>query len=163
MQFSTIIGPLFDSYNNMVSTASHDEVCRSTLAWLDQHCSLKDLRPGEFSTPGGVVGSDAISAGNAILKQTHAIFAFGFPGSLRPHFGENTLMCPPKFLLTSIGVQKGFDIFSLKVERSPFVCLPSFWRRTKARWPKIRKKNQTLAEVERSDSPNSSTLRCTRE
>ena len=45
-QFSRIIAPLFDSYNNMVSTASFDEVCRTTLTWLDQHCSLVALRPG---------------------------------------------------------------------------------------------------------------------
>ena len=46
-QFSRIIAPLFDSYNNMVSTASFDEVCRTTLTWLDQHCSLVALRPGQ--------------------------------------------------------------------------------------------------------------------
>ncbi|XP_050408483.1 carbohydrate-responsive element-binding protein [Patella vulgata] len=43
--FSTIIGPLFDTYNNMVSTASIDDLCRTVLAWLDQHCSLVSLRP----------------------------------------------------------------------------------------------------------------------
>lgn len=43
--FSTIIQGLFDTYNNMVSTASIDELCRTTLAWLDQHCSLVVLRP----------------------------------------------------------------------------------------------------------------------
>ncbi|ESO98162.1 hypothetical protein LOTGIDRAFT_142988, partial [Lottia gigantea] len=43
--FSIIIGPLFDSYNNMVSTASVDDLCRTVLAWLDQHCSLQSLRP----------------------------------------------------------------------------------------------------------------------
>lgn len=32
----------------MVSTASIDELCRTTLAWLDQHCSLVVLRPGKF-------------------------------------------------------------------------------------------------------------------
>lgn len=38
--------PLFDSYNNMVSTASMDELCRTVIAWLEQHCSLVALRPG---------------------------------------------------------------------------------------------------------------------
>lgn len=47
-KFSTIIQGLFDTYNNMVSTASIDELCRTTLAWLDQHCSLVVLRPGKF-------------------------------------------------------------------------------------------------------------------
>lgn len=43
--FSIIIRSLFDSYNNMVSTANMEELCRTTLAWLDQHCSLVSLRP----------------------------------------------------------------------------------------------------------------------
>ncbi|XP_048767444.2 MLX-interacting protein-like isoform X2 [Ostrea edulis] len=43
--FSTIIQGLFDTYNSMVSTASIDELCRTSLAWLDQHCSLVILRP----------------------------------------------------------------------------------------------------------------------
>ncbi|KAL3858372.1 hypothetical protein ACJMK2_012963 [Sinanodonta woodiana] len=43
--FSIIIRKLFDSYNSMVSTASVDELCRTVLAWLDQHCSLVSLRP----------------------------------------------------------------------------------------------------------------------
>uniref|UniRef100_H3CT04 MLX interacting protein like n=1 Tax=Tetraodon nigroviridis TaxID=99883 RepID=H3CT04_TETNG len=43
--FSIIIEPLFESYNGMVSTASMEELCRSTLSWLDQHCSLPTLRP----------------------------------------------------------------------------------------------------------------------
>lgn len=48
-QFSTIIAPLFDSYNGMVSTASVEELRRSILAWLDQHCSLTVLRPGNIA------------------------------------------------------------------------------------------------------------------
>lgn len=48
-QFSIIIEPLFESYNGMVSTASMEELCRSTLSWLDQHCSLPTLRPSESS------------------------------------------------------------------------------------------------------------------
>ncbi|ODN02374.1 Carbohydrate-responsive element-binding protein [Orchesella cincta] len=43
--FSILIRPLLDSYNNTVSTASVDELCRTVLAWVDQHCSLVDLRP----------------------------------------------------------------------------------------------------------------------
>lgn len=49
-QFSIIIEPLFESYNGMVSTASAADLCRSTLSWLDQHCSLLALRPSESST-----------------------------------------------------------------------------------------------------------------
>lgn len=49
-QFSIIIEPLFESYNGMVSTASVEDLCRSTLSWLDQHCSLPALRPSESIT-----------------------------------------------------------------------------------------------------------------
>lgn len=49
-QFSIIIEPLFESYNGMVSTASVDDLCRSTMSWLDQHCSLPALRPSESSS-----------------------------------------------------------------------------------------------------------------
>lgn len=54
-QFSIIIEPLFESYNGMVSTASVEDLCRSTLSWLDQHCSLPALRPSESSTTGSSV------------------------------------------------------------------------------------------------------------
>ncbi|KAL3042395.1 hypothetical protein OYC64_020355 [Pagothenia borchgrevinki] len=49
-QFSIIIEPLFESYNGMVSTASVEDLCRSTLSWLDQHCSLPALRPMVLSS-----------------------------------------------------------------------------------------------------------------
>ena len=48
MKFSTILRPLFDTFNSMVSTASADELCRSTLTWLEQYCSLVALRPGIY-------------------------------------------------------------------------------------------------------------------
>jgi hypothetical protein len=47
-QFSIIVRSLFDSYSNMVSTASVDELCRSVAAWLDSHCSLVALRPSQW-------------------------------------------------------------------------------------------------------------------
>ncbi|CAG7720771.1 unnamed protein product, partial [Allacma fusca] len=48
--FSILIRPLLDSYNNTVSTASVDELCRTVLAWVDQHCSLVDLRPAVLNS-----------------------------------------------------------------------------------------------------------------
>ncbi|XP_051903780.1 carbohydrate-responsive element-binding protein-like [Hippocampus zosterae] len=48
--FSIIIEPLFESYNGMVSTASVEQLCQSTLSWLDQHCSLPSLRPMVLSS-----------------------------------------------------------------------------------------------------------------
>ncbi|XP_062261595.1 carbohydrate-responsive element-binding protein-like isoform X3 [Platichthys flesus] len=43
--FGFIIEPLFESYNSMVSTASVEDHFRTTMSWLDQHCSLLALRP----------------------------------------------------------------------------------------------------------------------
>ncbi|XP_051540877.1 carbohydrate-responsive element-binding protein-like isoform X2 [Myxocyprinus asiaticus] len=48
--FSIIIEPLFESYNGMVSTASVEDLCCTTLSWLDQHCSLPALRPTVLSS-----------------------------------------------------------------------------------------------------------------
>ncbi|XP_066947966.1 MLX-interacting protein isoform X3 [Macrobrachium rosenbergii] len=43
--FSLITEPLLESYNNSVGTSSIEDLCRSSLAWLDQQCSLNVLRP----------------------------------------------------------------------------------------------------------------------
>ncbi|CAL1534347.1 unnamed protein product [Lymnaea stagnalis] len=43
--FSVIMNTLYDSYCNTVSTASIDDLCRTSLTWLDQSCSLVTLRP----------------------------------------------------------------------------------------------------------------------
>ncbi|XP_075690351.1 MLX-interacting protein [Rhinoderma darwinii] len=43
--FSIVIKPLFDSFNDIVSTTSIDELYSTTLEWLDLHCSLPALRP----------------------------------------------------------------------------------------------------------------------
>uniref|UniRef100_A0A8C5LNK8 MLX interacting protein n=2 Tax=Leptobrachium leishanense TaxID=445787 RepID=A0A8C5LNK8_9ANUR len=43
--FSIIIKPLFESFNDMVSTASIEEMYNTTREWLDLHCSLPSLRP----------------------------------------------------------------------------------------------------------------------
>nr|VZI32628.1 unnamed protein product [Spirometra erinaceieuropaei] len=42
--FSLIIDSLFDSYCDKVSTASREVLRRSVYSWLDQHCSLPQLR-----------------------------------------------------------------------------------------------------------------------
>ncbi|XP_016002055.2 carbohydrate-responsive element-binding protein isoform X4 [Rousettus aegyptiacus] len=55
--FSILIRPLFESFNGMVSTASLQSLRQTSLAWLDQYCSLPILRPtskGRALTPGGV-------------------------------------------------------------------------------------------------------------
>ncbi|XP_067393846.1 carbohydrate-responsive element-binding protein isoform X2 [Emydura macquarii macquarii] len=48
--FSIIIRPLFESFNGMVSTASRDSLSQTSLAWLDQYCSLPALRPTVLSS-----------------------------------------------------------------------------------------------------------------
>ncbi|CAL8248565.1 unnamed protein product [Merluccius merluccius] len=42
--FSIIIKPLFESFNNTVSTACEAELYQTTIQWLDHHCSLPVLR-----------------------------------------------------------------------------------------------------------------------
>ncbi|XP_023199589.1 MLX-interacting protein isoform X2 [Xiphophorus maculatus] len=48
--FSIIIKPLFESFSGMVSTTSREELCHTTLQWLDNHCSLPVLRPMVLSS-----------------------------------------------------------------------------------------------------------------
>ncbi|XP_018572257.1 MLX-interacting protein isoform X2 [Anoplophora glabripennis] len=43
--FSLIFKPLLNSFNNFVSTSSLDDLYSSTLLWIEQHCTLMDLRP----------------------------------------------------------------------------------------------------------------------
>ncbi|ETE73712.1 Carbohydrate-responsive element-binding protein, partial [Ophiophagus hannah] len=42
--------PLFESFNGMVSTTSLESLSQTSLAWLDQYCSLPALRPSESLT-----------------------------------------------------------------------------------------------------------------
>ncbi|XP_056675748.1 carbohydrate-responsive element-binding protein isoform X2 [Monodelphis domestica] len=48
--FSLLIRPLFESFNGMVSTASLHSLRQTSLAWLDQYCSLPALRPTILSS-----------------------------------------------------------------------------------------------------------------
>ncbi|XP_019956597.1 MLX-interacting protein isoform X2 [Paralichthys olivaceus] len=48
--FSIIIKPLFESFNEMVSTTSRAELYQTTLQWLDRHCLLPALRPMVLNT-----------------------------------------------------------------------------------------------------------------
>lgn len=43
--FSLMVKPLLSSYNNFVTTTSLDELYRSTMLWVEQHCTLVGLRP----------------------------------------------------------------------------------------------------------------------
>ncbi|KAJ7308963.1 hypothetical protein JRQ81_008245 [Phrynocephalus forsythii] len=48
--FSLIMRPLFESFNGMVSTSSLESLSQTSLAWLDQYCSLPALRPTVLSS-----------------------------------------------------------------------------------------------------------------
>lgn len=46
-QFGQLFEPLLNSYNATVSTASMDELGRTSMLWIDNSCSLMEVRPGE--------------------------------------------------------------------------------------------------------------------
>lgn len=48
--FSVLFEPLLQSFNCSVSTASYEDLYRSTLIWVEQHCSLVDLRPAVLNS-----------------------------------------------------------------------------------------------------------------
>lgn len=52
LQFSVIIKPLFESFKGVVSSSSLEELHRTALCWLDEHCSLPVLRPSEWGCVG---------------------------------------------------------------------------------------------------------------
>ncbi|XP_057657511.1 MLX-interacting protein isoform X1 [Diorhabda carinulata] len=43
--FSLIFKSLLNSFNSLVSSSSLDDLYRSTMLWVEQHCTLSDLRP----------------------------------------------------------------------------------------------------------------------
>lgn len=45
--FSLLFRPLLTTFNNVVSTTSMDDLYRSTMLWVEQHCTLVDLRPSK--------------------------------------------------------------------------------------------------------------------
>ncbi|KAK2587911.1 hypothetical protein KPH14_004004 [Odynerus spinipes] len=48
--FSILLEPLMLSFNTSVSTASIEDLYRSTMLWVEQHCSLVDLRPAVLNS-----------------------------------------------------------------------------------------------------------------
>ncbi|XP_043282884.1 carbohydrate-responsive element-binding protein isoform X2 [Venturia canescens] len=48
--FSILLEPLMISFNASVSTASIEDLYRSTILWVEQHCSLVDLRPAVLNS-----------------------------------------------------------------------------------------------------------------
>ncbi|KAF1378882.1 hypothetical protein PFLUV_G00195110 [Perca fluviatilis] len=93
--FSIIIEPLFESYNGMVSTASVEDLCRSTLSWLDQHCSLPALRPMVLSslrllsTTTAILTDPSLLPEQATLAVTQSHPAAVLDHSLQPATRDN--------------------------------------------------------------------------
>ncbi|XP_012272850.1 MLX-interacting protein isoform X2 [Orussus abietinus] len=48
--FSILLEPLMITFNTSVSTASVEDLYRSTVLWVEQHCSLVDLRPAVLNS-----------------------------------------------------------------------------------------------------------------
>lgn len=48
LQFGLIFEPLLNSFNSTVSVANLDELYRTAKLWVDQNCSLVELRPGKM-------------------------------------------------------------------------------------------------------------------
>uniref|UniRef100_A0A671TR49 Carbohydrate-responsive element-binding protein-like n=1 Tax=Sparus aurata TaxID=8175 RepID=A0A671TR49_SPAAU len=94
--FSIIIEPLFESYNGMVSTASMEDLCRSTLSWLDQHCSLPALRPMVLSslrllsTTTAILTDPSVLPEQATLAVTQGNPTAVLDQSLQPATRDNT-------------------------------------------------------------------------
>ncbi|XP_066189181.1 LOW QUALITY PROTEIN: carbohydrate-responsive element-binding protein [Sylvia atricapilla] len=81
--FSIIIRPLFESFNGMVSTASMESLTQTSLAWLDQHCSLPALRPTVLSSLRQLSISTSILSDPARVPEqaARAVTALGRPGA----------------------------------------------------------------------------------
>ncbi|XP_054250540.1 carbohydrate-responsive element-binding protein [Indicator indicator] len=81
--FSIIIRPLFESFNGMVSTASMESLTQTSLAWLDQHCSLPALRPTVLSSLRQLsISTSILSDPTCIPEQaTQAVAGSGRGGS----------------------------------------------------------------------------------
>ncbi|XP_039419045.1 carbohydrate-responsive element-binding protein isoform X5 [Corvus cornix cornix] len=81
--FSIIIRPLFESFNGMVSTASMESLTQTSLAWLDQHCSLPALRPTVLSSLRQLSISTSILSDPARVPEqaARAVAALGRPGA----------------------------------------------------------------------------------
>lgn len=72
--FGLIFEPLMTSFNQTVSVASLDEMCRSCGLWVDQHCSLVELRPAvsnklrQLSTTTDILSDPPTSLQEEVVK-----------------------------------------------------------------------------------------------
>ncbi|XP_055591465.1 MLX-interacting protein isoform X2 [Uranotaenia lowii] len=72
--FGMIFEPLMNTFNQTVSVASLDEMCRTSQLWVDQHCSLVELRPAvsnklrQLSTTTDILSDPPTSLQEEVLK-----------------------------------------------------------------------------------------------
>ncbi|XP_058450026.1 MLX-interacting protein isoform X2 [Malaya genurostris] len=72
--FGLIFEPLMNTFNQTVSVASLDEMCRTSQLWVDQHCSLVELRPAvsnklrQLSTTTDILSDPPTSLHEEVLK-----------------------------------------------------------------------------------------------
>uniref|UniRef100_A0A4W5L636 Uncharacterized protein n=1 Tax=Hucho hucho TaxID=62062 RepID=A0A4W5L636_9TELE len=79
----------------MVSTASVEDLCHTTLSWLDQHCSLPALRPMVLSSLRLLSTSTSILTDPSLVPEqaTHAVTqaqCLPHPRTTPPPWGPST-------------------------------------------------------------------------
>ncbi|XP_060548130.1 MLX-interacting protein [Pantherophis guttatus] len=74
--FSVIIEPLFETFNEMVSTTSLQELNRTAFIWLEKHCSLPVLRPMVLNSLRHLSTTTSILSDPSLLQE-QAIQALG--------------------------------------------------------------------------------------
>jgi MAX-like protein X len=66
--------PLLNSYNATVSTASMDELYRTTMLWVDNSCSLMEIRPAvsnklrELSTTTDILSENPTTLQEEVMR-----------------------------------------------------------------------------------------------
>ncbi|XP_058815980.1 MLX-interacting protein isoform X2 [Topomyia yanbarensis] len=92
--FGLIFEPLMNTFNQTVSVASLDEMCRTSQLWVDQHCSLVELRPAvsnklrQLSTTTDILSDPPTSLQEEVLKAIST--SLPLPGS---NGGSNSSRC----------------------------------------------------------------------
>ncbi|XP_070492951.1 carbohydrate-responsive element-binding protein isoform X2 [Chironomus tepperi] len=72
--FGLIFEPLLNSYNATVSTANIDELYRTSMLWVDNNCSLMEIRPAvsnklrELSTTTDILSENPTTLQEEVLK-----------------------------------------------------------------------------------------------
>ncbi|XP_055638976.1 MLX-interacting protein isoform X2 [Toxorhynchites rutilus septentrionalis] len=94
--FGLIFEPLMNTFNQTVSVANIDEMCRTSQLWVDQHCSLVELRPAvsnklrQLSTTTDILSDPPTSLQEEVLKAISTSMPLAGPsGNNSSHGGSN--------------------------------------------------------------------------